>query len=139
MGASRSCASLRLLWSRQRRARLVDTGHANTEADKAEYIERIRGLPFVVGSVDYSGKQFIDVRMVNNQVIIRVDIRHCFYREIREPLRQLAESSAGSVSGEDAVRAARRAVEGLTLMSVAHGKALSMQEKPDEYDDLTSY
>ena len=26
-----------------------------------------------------------------------------------------------------------------SLMLVAYGKALSMQERPDEYDDLTSY
>jgi len=41
--------------------------------------------------------------------------------------------------GDDAVKAARRAVEGLALMVVAYGKAQSMSDQPDQYDDLKAY
>jgi hypothetical protein len=116
-----------------------DTGRSNTEAEKQEYIDRIRRLPFVLESVDFPGRMFIDVKHLSHQVIIRLNTRHRFYRELWQPLSQLAASNPGAVSGEDAVKAARRAVEGLALMVVAYGKAQSMNERPDECDDLTTY
>ncbi len=115
-----------------------DTGHESEEEEKA-YRERIRDLPFVMESVDFPGKMFIDVKHLNNQVIIRINTRHRFYRELWVPLNEIAQRDAGSVSGADAVATARRAVEGLMLMVVAYGKAQSMNEDPGVYDDLTSY
>lgn len=114
-----------------------DTGHDNSEEELKSYVDRMKELPFVLQSVEYPGKQFIDVRLLGNKVIIRLNTRHRFYREMWQPLREISEMDAGAVSGDDAVKAARRAVEGLTLMVVAYGKALSMTSKPDEYDDLT--
>jgi hypothetical protein len=118
----------------------TDVGRAETEQEKEQYIERIRGLPFVIESVDFPGKMFIDVKHLNNQVIIRVNTRHRFYRELWAPLSDIAQRDPGSVSGDDAIKTARRAVEGLALMVVAYGKAQSMDEQPAEkYDDLTAY
>lgn len=116
-----------------------DAGQANTEDEKLKYIERIRGLPFVIESVDFPGKMFIDVKHLGNQVIIRINTRHRFYRELWAPLSEISKMDAGSVSGGDAVKAARRAVEGLALMVVAYGKAQSMNDQPDQYDELTTY
>lgn len=117
----------------------TDAGRVESEQEKREYIDRIRGLPFVMESVDFPGKMFIDVKHLNNQVIIRVNTRHRFYRELWAPLSEIAHRDAGTVSGDDAVKAARRAVEGLALMVVAYGKAQSMDDQPEKYDDLTSY
>lgn len=121
-------------------ARLArDTRHDSSEEEKQAYIERIRDLPIVLESVDIPGKQFVDVRPINNQVIIRVNTRHRFYREIWKPLSEIGESDASSVSRHDAVRTARRAVEGLALMVAAYGKAISLMDEPHQYDDLTGF
>ncbi|UYG05539.1 ATP-binding protein [Halomonas sp. LR3S48] len=126
--------------AQQELARLAkDTGHDSSEEVKQQYIERIRDLPIVLESVDIPGKQFIDVQTINNQVIIRLNTRHRFYREIWKPLSEIGESEAGSVSGDDAVRSARRAVEGLALMVAAYGKAISLMDEPHQYDDLTGF
>jgi Histidine kinase-, DNA gyrase B-, and HSP90-like ATPase len=116
-----------------------DAGYDESKKDLEEYIERTKGLPFVLENVDFPGKQFIDVRLLGNKVIIRLNTRHRFYRELWQPLGDIAGMSAGAVSGEEAVKAAKRAVEGLVLMVIAYGKAMSMSDKPDDYDDLTSY
>lgn len=116
-----------------------DTGHDSSKEEKQQYLERIQDLPIVLESVDIPGKQFIDVQTINNQVIIRLNTRHRFYREIWTPLNEIGKSEAGSVSGADAVRSARRAVEGLSLMVAAYGKAISLMDEPHEYDDLTGY
>ncbi|MBW8304856.1 MAG: ATP-binding protein, partial [Brevundimonas sp.] len=103
----------------------ADTGRS-TEDEKKEYVERIRDMPFVIESVDFPGKMFIDVKHLNNQVIIRLNTRHRFYRELWQPLQDIADRDPGAVNGDDAVKAARRAVEGLALMVIAYGKAQSM-------------
>ena len=53
---------------------------------------------------------------------------------------QLTRKSGGSVSGADAVKAARRTIEALTLLLIAYGKAESMHENPhDQYGELRSF
>lgn len=116
-----------------------DTGHADTEEGKRAYLERIKGLPFVLESVDFPGNMFIDIKHLNGKVLIRVNTRHKFYRELWEPLIEIAQRNPGSVSGEEAVKAARRATEGLALMVIAYGKAQSMEADPQIYDNLTMY
>jgi hypothetical protein len=114
-----------------------DAGRTS-ENDQKEYVERIKALPFVLESVDFPGTQFIDVKHLNNQVIIRINTRHRFYRELWQPLHEISGRDAGTVSGDDAVKTARRAVEGLALMIVAFGKAQSMSNEPDNYSELTN-
>jgi hypothetical protein len=91
----------------------------------------------VLESVNFPGKTFIDITHLSHQVIIRVNTRHRFYQEFWEPLHKIAESDSSTVSGEDAVRSARRAVEGLALMVVAYGKALTMDPDPNQFSELT--
>jgi hypothetical protein len=110
------------------------------EEQKQEYKARIRNLPFVIESVDFPGSNFIDVRHLDDQVIIRLNTRHPFYREMWEPLSGISQMSAAMVSGEQAVKASRRCVEAMTLMIAAYGKAESMDENPREkYGDLRNF
>jgi hypothetical protein len=111
-----------------------------SEQEKQEYIKRVRELPFVIESVSFPGQMFIDVQHLSGQVIIRLNTRHRFYRELWEPIREIAELDPGVVSGEQAVKAARRTLEALALLVVAYGKAESMDENPREkYADLRNY
>jgi hypothetical protein len=48
------------------------------------------------------------------------------------PLAEVADASPGSISPQDLTKAARRAVEALTLMVIAYGKAESMHPNPRE-------
>jgi hypothetical protein len=110
------------------------------KTERAEYLEKIKGLPFVIESVDFPGTFFVDVQHIDGQVLIRLNTRHRFYREMWEPVREIAERDPGTVSGEEAVKAARRTIEALTLLLIAYGKAESMHEHPQEqYDELRSY
>lgn len=107
------------------------------EKEKQEYIEQVREDPFVIESVSFPGQTFIDVQHYSNQVLIRLNTRHRFYRELWEPIREIAYQDPGTVSGEQAVRAARRTLEALSLLVVAYGKAESMDENPREnFTDL---
>lgn len=116
-----------------------DLGY-DKEEDRREYLERIRSLPFVLESVSFPGNTFISTQHVRGQVIIRLNTRHPFYRDMWTPIRELAEREPGAVSGEEATHAARRALEALQLLVIAYAKAESMDVNPSErYDDLTMY
>jgi len=111
-----------------------------SEKEKQEYLDRIRDLPFVVESVDFPGTNFIDIQHIDGQVIIRVNTRHRFYRDLWEPIRQIASQEPGTISGAEAAQAARRTIEALTLLIIAYGKAESMHGNPrDQYGDLRAY
>lgn len=110
------------------------------EDEREEYLEKIKGLPFVIESVNFPGTNFIDVQYIGNQIIIRINTRHKFYREMWAPMREMASSDPSEVSGADAVKIARRTQEALTLMVVAYAKAESMHEDPhNQYGELRSY
>jgi hypothetical protein len=118
----------------------VDVVGRENEADKQKYLENIKDQPFIVESVDWPGNMFIDVKHISNKVIIRLNTRHRFYREMWEPLKDISQRDAGNVSGDEAVKAARRTIEALTLLLIAYGKAESMHEDPkQQYSDLTNY
>lgn len=110
------------------------------EKAKAEYTEQVKDLPFIIESVNFPGKQFMDIQHVAGKVIIRLNTRHRFYREMWEPLSGIANATPSSVSPEQAQKTARRAVEALTLLLITYGKAESMHEDPQEqYEALRDY
>jgi hypothetical protein len=116
-----------------------DAGHGVTEDDKDAYVSKNRDLPFVLETVSFPGKSLMDIKHIDKKVVIRLNTRHKFYKEIWGVLKDLSEKNEGDVSGADAVYAARRAVEGLTLMVIAFAKAQAMDKDPEKYEDLTLY
>jgi len=111
----------------------------DNQEKQEEYQEAIKNLPFVLESVDFPGNLLIDTQHIDGQVIIRLNTRHRFYREMWEPLRSIATAMPGSISGDEAAKAARRSIEALTLLIIAYGKAESMDENPREhFTDLRS-
>ena len=114
-----------------------DVGIRDQEAEA--YKARTRDLPFVVESVEWPGSNFVDVQHLGHQVIIRLNTRHRFYREVWEPLREVATNSS-AMTVDQMSRAGRRGVEAIALMLIAYGKAESMNENPHErYGELRSY
>jgi hypothetical protein len=57
-----------------------------------------------------------------------------------EPMREIASASPAVISGDAAVRAARRTLEAMSLLIVAYGKAESMDRDPhNRYGELRGY
>ncbi len=116
-----------------------DVGKTDPEEQEA-YVEQARDRAVLVESVDFPGPSFIEIQHFSNQVIIRLNVRHRFYRELWEPIKEIAELDPGVVSREQAVRTARRTIEALSLLLVAYGKAESMDQDPNEhFTDLRNY
>ena len=112
-----------------------DTGHDQPD-EKADYLTRISDLPFVVVPVDFPGSNFIDIQHLSDKSIVRLNLRHPFYRELWQPIRDIANAPAGSVSGDEATSTAQRTLEALTLLIIAYTKAESMAQDPEHYTEL---
>jgi len=116
-----------------------DVGKDDPE-EQEEYLKRARELPVIVESVDIPGSLFIDIQHFSDQVVIRLNTRHRFYRELWEPIKEIAEMDPGLVSGEQAVNTARRTMEALSLLIMAYGRAESMDPDPEgQFGDLRMF
>ena len=89
--------------------------------------------------MNFPGTNFIDLRHLGNQVIIRLNTRHRFYKELWSPIAEMAHSP-NPPSPDEAARLARRSLEALSLLIVAYAKAETMHAEPhSQYDDLRNY
>lgn len=108
--------------------------------EKQHYKESVQDLPVILESVDFPGNSFIDVKHLGHQVIVRLNTRHRFYRQLWLPLRELGSMSADEVSPTQAIAAGRQAVGALTLMITAYAKSEGMNPKPGEaYGELRNH
>lgn len=107
------------------------------EKGRQAFIEQRKELPVIVESVDFPGTMFLITEHVGGKVIIRLNTRHRFYRELWEPIKAIADRDASTITGEEAARTARRTIEALSLLLIAYGKAESMNRNPvEQYEDL---
>jgi hypothetical protein len=116
-----------------------DVGKTEPE-ERDAYVRDKQEKAIVIESVAYPGQSFIDVQHINGQVIIRVNTRHRFYKELYGPIRSIAEQEPGTVSGVEAVDTARRTRVALTVLLAAYGKAESMHNDPlQQYGELRNF
>lgn len=115
----------------------------DNEEAQVEYIQEIRekGLPFVIEPVGWRGQDFIELNFVKEdgerRVIITINTRHRFYKEMYAPLFEMAGKDPSEITEHEAKRTASRAAEALLLMITAYAKAESMHEHPhDQYGNL---
>lgn len=115
---------------------LANDVHREDKKAQQEYLERISKLPYVLETVDFPGSNFIDVKHLSHQIIVRLNERHPFYQQLWQPIKDIAGAPAGSVSGDEATRTARRTLEALTLLVIAYAKAESMDAEPAKFEEL---
>ena len=115
---------------------LASDVHRDDKKAQREYLERISSLPYVLETVDFPGSNFIDVKHLSHQIIVRLNERHPFYQQLWQPIKDIAGAPAGSVSGDEATRTARRTLEALTLLVIAYAKAESMDAEPAKFEEL---
>ncbi|MGW1015234.1 ATP-binding protein [Streptomyces niveus] len=117
-----------------------DAGHAQTAEEKEAYFENIKDLPFPIETVDFPGGQLFEITHLGDQSIIRLNERHTFYREMYQPLKELAGQPSGAGTDGDASATAKRALEAITLLIVSYAKAETQHETPDDqYGELRKH
>lgn len=104
------------------------------------YKDSVKDLPVVIESVDFPGNSFIDIKHLGHQVVIRLNTRHRFYRQLWLPLKDLSEMRPEEVTPDMAVSAARQATQALTVLITAYAKAEGMNANPtQQYGELRNH
>lgn len=99
---------------------------------KEDYKEKVQDLPFVIEPVGWPGDRFLNVIHLEDQSIIRLNKRHRFFKELYQPIKQMASKDPSALTESQRKRASRRALEAITLLIVSYAKAESMDEHPEE-------
>jgi hypothetical protein len=121
---------------------LTDMGvNPDEEPERAEEVkQKIHELPITIMDDSWSGKELFEITHLNGKAIIKYNHRHPFFREIYDPIKELADRDPTTISTEDAIRLARKTEVALDVLFMAYAKAENMHPDPDSvYEDLRSY
>lgn len=109
--------------------------------ERREEVEKeIRERPVTIVPESFAGNELFEIEHLGSTAIVRLNMRHPFYREVYAKLLTEIERerTAGETPGKGSV--ARLAQVGLDLLILAYARAEGMRKDPDTYySDLRSY
>lgn len=113
----------------------VDPG---VEPYKAEKIKRqVDELPITLVDGDWPGKELFEITHLNGKAIVNFNHRHPFFREIYDPIKELAGTDLSEVDSGEVTRKVRLVDAALDVLFMAYAKAENMHEDPEiAYSDL---
>lgn len=104
---------------------------------EAEVEEEIRKRPFTLLSEGFPGSEMFDIDHLGDNAIVKLNMRHPFYREVYGPLIAKVESTKENDSSEAEKALARMAQVGLDLLILSYARAEGMRKDADKfYADL---
>jgi hypothetical protein len=121
---------------------LLDLGlDSQQNYQQAEELKRrIQEFPITIVDASWPGKEMFEITHLNGKATISINHRHPFIQQVYDPLKDLAERDASSITAEEAIEIARAAEIGLDILFMAYAKAENMTPEPDTaYGDLRSY
>jgi hypothetical protein len=106
---------------------------------RAEEIkQKLEELPFMLVDGSWPGKELMEITHLNGRAVVRLNHRHAFFREVYDPVKEMAAKSADLVELASAVRLVKRMDVALDVLLMAYAKAENMDPDPNKYDDLRS-
>lgn len=102
--------------------------------------DSLASLPITIVDSTWPGRELLDITHLNAKAIVKVNHGHAFFKEIYDPVRDMASRPAAEVEGSEALRLLRRVEVALDALIMAYAKAENMDREPDQkYADLRSY
>ena len=117
---------------------------SKSDIDKAkkELKETVKTLPFTIVDGSWPGRELMDITHLNGKAIIRINNRHPFFKEIYDPLSEMASRSVADIesAGSSVLELLQKVERGIEWLLMAYAKAENMDPKPDDkYTDLRSF
>ncbi|MGN6398663.1 MAG: ATP-binding protein [Mucilaginibacter sp.] len=102
-----------------------------------QYINQAKQKPFVALDTEWAGKGLLDIDHLNQTVIVRINRRHPFIREVYNPLREALDKGVMELESDYLFNLLQKATEGIDLLFFAYAKAENMSQQPeDDYMEL---
>lgn len=115
---------------------------SDVEKTKKELKQTVESLPFTIVDGSWPGRELMDITHLNGKAIIRINNRHPFFKEIYDPLSEMAARSVADIesAGSSVLELLQKVERGVEWLLMAYAKAENMDPKPDDrYTDLRSY
>lgn len=109
---------------------------------KKELKETVETLPFTIVDGSWPGRELLDITHLNGKAIIRINNRHPFFKEIYDPLSQMASRSVADIesAGSSVLELLQKVERGIEWLLMGYAKAENMDRDPDgKYADLRSF
>lgn len=104
---------------------------------EAEVEEEIRNRPFTLLSEGFPGSELFEIDHLGDSAIVKLNMRHPFYREVYGPLIAKVETTLENDTPDSEKRLARMAQVGLDLLILSYARAEGMRNDATEhYSDL---
>ncbi|HAA31711.1 MAG TPA: ATP-binding protein [Cyanobacteria bacterium UBA8553] len=118
---------------------LLEDLHLTDEKDSkaADAVrDRISKNPVTIEDIPWPGKELFEIEHLNNKVILKLNSRHLFYKEVLLPLKTWA-SQPDAVEVDDLSRITLRLSAVIDFIFMAYAKAENMHRDPEnQYGDL---
>ena len=99
----------------------------------AEVEEEIRNRPFTLISEGWPGSEMVEIEHLGSNAIVKLNMRHPFYREVYSPLVAKVEAALADGAPDDEKSLARLAQVGLDLLILSYARAEGMRKDGTEY------
>ncbi len=94
-------------------------------------------MPITLVDGAWPGKELFEITHLNGKAIVNFNHRHPFFREVYDPIKELADSDLNEVGPGEVIRRFRLVEAALDVLFMAYAKAENMHEDPETaYSDL---
>lgn len=102
-----------------------------------KFVEHAKQQPVVSLDVDLEGSGLLVIEHLTNTVVVRINRRHPFVKQIYKPLRDAIAPGASEMDQHQVVNLLQKAADGIDLLFFAYAMAENQSRNPDEkYEDL---
>lgn len=101
-------------------------------AKQEEFINQMKRKPIAALDMDWPGRSLLDIEHLNSTVVVKINRRHPFIKDIYLPLKEASEADIAQLDLDHIRHLFQTAKEGIDLLFFAYAKAESMARNPDE-------
>jgi hypothetical protein len=116
---------------RRLREAAIDVG-IKDRTKQDEFIKHARQKPVVALDVEWPGNALLDIDHLTTTVVVRINRRHPFVKQVYTPLREAIAAGAEALQPHQVMDLLQRAADGMDLLLFAYAKGENMSQNPEE-------
>lgn len=102
--------------------------------------ERIAEKPITLIDASWPGSTMFEISHLNGKAIVKLNHRHPLWRDVFDPIKEVAEKGADGANEQELVDLIRKASAAVDVLILAYAKAENLHVSPDEqFEQLRNY
>lgn len=102
--------------------------------------ERIEAKPITLVDASWPGAEMFEISHLNGKAIVKLNHRHPLWRDVFDPIKEVAEKGAEGANEQDLLDLIRKASAAIDVLFLAYAKAENLHTNPDEeFSQLRNY